>query len=113
MLRIVDEVSFDSVHNGKMFSIWRPLCPSGCVSIGDVAHVATHLLHFAAIHKNVNGNFVLPLGYEPMTWFGEIALRITGALYHCGNQGRLKDTWFWDVWLCLVSRSRLLIAPSV
>ncbi|KQJ93998.1 hypothetical protein BRADI_3g07947v3 [Brachypodium distachyon] len=36
-----------------MFSIWRPLCPSGCVSIGDVAHVATHLLHFAAIHKNV------------------------------------------------------------
>lgn len=44
--------------------------------------------------------------------FGEIAPRITGALYHYGNQGHLKDTWLWDVWLCLLSRSPLLIVPS-
>lgn len=34
------------------------------VSIGDVAHVGIHPPHFAAIYKNVNGNFVLPLGYD-------------------------------------------------
>ncbi|PNT67927.1 hypothetical protein BRADI_3g33740v3 [Brachypodium distachyon] len=51
----------------RMFSIWRPLCPSGYVSIGDVAHHGIHPPHFAAIYKNVKGNFVLPLGYD-LVW---------------------------------------------
>lgn len=34
------------------------------VSIGDVAHVGIHPPHFAAIYKNVSGNFALPLGYD-------------------------------------------------
>ncbi|XP_073352999.1 uncharacterized protein [Aegilops tauschii subsp. strangulata] len=53
--------------DGRIFSIWRPLCPSGYVSIGDVAHVGIHPPHFAAIYKNVNDNFVLPLGYD-LVW---------------------------------------------
>jgi hypothetical protein len=34
------------------------------VSIGDVAHAGIHPPHFAAIYKNVSGNFVPPLGYD-------------------------------------------------
>ncbi|WVZ57683.1 hypothetical protein U9M48_008037 [Paspalum notatum var. saurae] len=53
--------------DGRVFSIWRPLCPNGYVSIGDVAHVGTHPPHFAAVYKNMNGNFSLPLGYD-LVW---------------------------------------------
>ncbi|KAL6906369.1 hypothetical protein ACP4OV_003970 [Aristida adscensionis] len=53
--------------DGRVFSIWRPLCPNGYVSVGDVAHVGTHLPHFAAVYKNINGNFALPLGYD-LVW---------------------------------------------
>nr|CAB3500118.1 unnamed protein product [Digitaria exilis] len=53
--------------DGRVFSIWRPLCPNGYVSIGDVAHVGTHAPHCAAVYKNDNGNFALPLGYD-LVW---------------------------------------------
>ncbi|KAL6642664.1 hypothetical protein ACP70R_020845 [Stipagrostis hirtigluma subsp. patula] len=53
--------------DGRVFSIWRPLCPNGFVSTGDVAHVGTHLPHFAEVYKNVDGNFTLPLGYD-LVW---------------------------------------------
>uniref|UniRef100_A0A0E0MAV7 PH domain-containing protein n=1 Tax=Oryza punctata TaxID=4537 RepID=A0A0E0MAV7_ORYPU len=53
--------------DGRVFSIWRPLCPSGYVSIGDIAHVGIHPPHVAAIYKNVGGNFALPLGYD-LVW---------------------------------------------
>uniref|UniRef100_A0A0D9XMK5 PH domain-containing protein n=1 Tax=Leersia perrieri TaxID=77586 RepID=A0A0D9XMK5_9ORYZ len=53
--------------DGRVFSIWRPLCPSGYVSTGDVAHVGTHPPHVASIYKNVGGNFALPLGYD-LVW---------------------------------------------
>lgn len=54
-------------NDGRVFTIWRPLCPSGYVSIGDVAHVGIHPPHFAAIYKNVNGHFALPVGYD-LVW---------------------------------------------
>uniref|UniRef100_J3N503 PH domain-containing protein n=1 Tax=Oryza brachyantha TaxID=4533 RepID=J3N503_ORYBR len=53
--------------DGRVFSIWRPQCPTGYVSIGDVAHVGTHPPHVAALYKNVGGNFALPLGYD-LVW---------------------------------------------
>lgn len=53
--------------DGRVFSIWRPLCPNGYVSIGDIAHVGIHPPHFAAVYKNINGNFALPLGYD-LVW---------------------------------------------
>ncbi|XP_062205491.1 uncharacterized protein LOC133907454 isoform X2 [Phragmites australis] len=53
--------------DGRVFSVWRPQCPSGYVSIGDVAHVGTHPPHFAAVYRTVNGNFALPLGYD-LVW---------------------------------------------
>jgi hypothetical protein len=34
------------------------------VSIGDVAHVSTYQPHLAAVYKNVDGNFALPIGYD-------------------------------------------------
>lgn len=53
--------------DGRVFSIWRPLCPNGYISIGDVAHVGTHPPQLAAVYKNANGNFALPLGYD-LVW---------------------------------------------
>jgi len=53
--------------DGRVFSIWRPLCPNGYVSIGDVAHVGTYPPPLAAVYKNANGNFTLPLGYD-LVW---------------------------------------------
>ncbi|KAJ6828337.1 uncharacterized protein M6B38_362940 [Iris pallida] len=55
------------VDDGTICSIWRPLCPDGYVSIGDVAHVGTHPPHVAAIYKDFAGSFALPVGYD-LVW---------------------------------------------
>jgi vacuolar protein sorting-associated protein 13A/C len=53
--------------DGRVISIWRPLCPGGYVSIGDVAHASAYQPHLAAVYKNVDGNFALPIGYD-LVW---------------------------------------------
>ncbi|KAK3153327.1 hypothetical protein QOZ80_2BG0170820 [Eleusine coracana subsp. coracana] len=53
--------------DGRVITIWRPRCPSGYVSIGDVAHGGTHPPHLATVYKNVDGNFALPIGYD-LVW---------------------------------------------
>ena len=34
------------------------------VSVGDIAHVGTHPPHVAAIYRDSNLNFALPIGYD-------------------------------------------------
>lgn len=53
--------------DGTICSIWRPLCPDGYISVGDIAHVGTHPPHVAAIYQASDQNFALPLGYD-LVW---------------------------------------------
>ncbi|KAF4362563.1 hypothetical protein F8388_011390 [Cannabis sativa] len=36
-------------EDGRMCSIWRPICPDGYVSIGDIARIGTHPPNVAAV----------------------------------------------------------------
>ncbi|XP_042953951.1 uncharacterized protein LOC122290372 isoform X2 [Carya illinoinensis] len=54
-------------EDGGMCSIWRPICPYGYVSIGDIAHVGIHAPNVAAVFHNVDRSFVLPVGYD-LVW---------------------------------------------
>ncbi|XP_073111690.1 uncharacterized protein [Elaeis guineensis] len=53
--------------DGTICSIWRPLCPDGYISVGDIAHVGTHPPHVAAIYQDSDRNFALPMGYD-LVW---------------------------------------------
>ncbi|XP_042394059.1 uncharacterized protein LOC121984930 isoform X2 [Zingiber officinale] len=55
------------VEDETLCSIWRPICPDGYVSVGDVAHVGNHPPTVAAVYKDFDGNFALPVGYD-LVW---------------------------------------------
>ncbi|XAR70581.1 hypothetical protein NMG60_11027484 [Bertholletia excelsa] len=57
------QVSEDS----QICSIWRPICPDGYVSVGDIAHIGTHAPNVAAVYHNRNTLFALPVGYD-LVW---------------------------------------------
>ncbi|OMP08179.1 Vacuolar protein sorting-associated protein 62 [Corchorus olitorius] len=48
-------------------TIWRPICPDGYVSIGDIAHVGSHPPNVAAVYRNIDKLFALPVGYD-LVW---------------------------------------------
>lgn len=48
-------------------SIWRPICPDGYISFGDIAHVGSHPPNVAAVYHNIDGQFALPVGYD-LVW---------------------------------------------
>ncbi|XP_057978559.1 uncharacterized protein LOC131164992 isoform X2 [Malania oleifera] len=50
-----------------MCSIWRPVCPEGYVSIGDIARVGCHPPNVAAVYRNIDQQFTLPVGYD-LVW---------------------------------------------
>uniref|UniRef100_A0A1J3IIE4 Putative vacuolar protein sorting-associated protein 13A n=1 Tax=Noccaea caerulescens TaxID=107243 RepID=A0A1J3IIE4_NOCCA len=54
-------------EDGGVCTIWRPSCPEGFVSVGDVAHVGTHPPTVAAVYNNADRVFALPLGYD-LVW---------------------------------------------
>lgn len=54
-------------EDGGVCTIWRPSCPAGFVSVGDVAHVGSHPPNVAAVYNNTNGVFALPVGYD-LVW---------------------------------------------
>lgn len=54
-------------EDGGICSIWRPVCPDGYVSIGDVARVGCHPPNVAAVYHNVGKRFALPVGYD-LVW---------------------------------------------
>ncbi|KAJ4777649.1 Pleckstrin (PH) domain-containing protein isoform 2 [Rhynchospora pubera] len=48
-------------------SIWRPLCQNGYVTVGDIVHVGTHAPSVAAVYRNSDNNFALPVGFD-LVW---------------------------------------------
>ncbi|KAK1286591.1 hypothetical protein QJS10_CPB20g01337 [Acorus calamus] len=55
------------MDDGTICSIWRPLCPDGYISIGDIAHVGIYPPNVAAIYHDIDGRFALPVGYD-LVW---------------------------------------------
>ncbi|KAL6008537.1 hypothetical protein ACLOJK_034050 [Asimina triloba] len=52
---------------GGICTIWRPICPDGYISTGDIARVGVHPPNVAAVYQNVNGLFEAPVGYD-LVW---------------------------------------------
>ncbi|KAK4844286.1 hypothetical protein QYF36_018501 [Acer negundo] len=48
-------------------TIWRPICLDGYVFIGDIARVGNHPPNVAAVYRNDDGLFALPVGYD-LVW---------------------------------------------
>ncbi|KAI3918587.1 hypothetical protein MKX01_041907, partial [Papaver californicum] len=55
------------LETGGVCSIWRPTCPDGYVSVGDVAHVGSHPPNVSATYHNVDEQYALPVGYD-LVW---------------------------------------------
>nr|XP_043634063.1 uncharacterized protein LOC122605220 isoform X2 [Erigeron canadensis] len=55
------------VEDHVICSIWRPICPDGYVSVGDIAHSGIHPPISAAVYQNTDRLFALPLGYD-LVW---------------------------------------------
>ncbi|CAA0838075.1 pleckstrin homology (PH) domain-containing protein [Striga hermonthica] len=55
------------LESGEICSIWRPVCPDGYVSIGDVARCGCHPPTVASIYRNSEELFVPPVGYD-LVW---------------------------------------------
>ncbi|GMJ12445.1 hypothetical protein like AT4G17140 [Hibiscus trionum] len=53
--------------DGGVCSIWRPICPEGYVSVGDIAHIGSHPPTVAAVYRNIDNLFALPVGYD-LVW---------------------------------------------
>lgn len=58
---------FQALEEGQICSIWRPVCPEGYVSVGDVAHVGDHPPNVAAAYRYSEELFALPVGYD-LVW---------------------------------------------
>ncbi|XP_065619172.1 uncharacterized protein LOC112023786 [Quercus suber] len=55
------------MQDGGLCSIWRPVCPDGYVSIGDIARVGSHPPNVAAVYRNIDRLFALPVGFD-LVW---------------------------------------------
>ncbi|PQQ07890.1 uncharacterized protein Pyn_00513 [Prunus yedoensis var. nudiflora] len=53
--------------DGGICSIWRPICPDGYVSIGDIAHIGSHPPNVAAVYRKIDRLFAPPVGYD-LVW---------------------------------------------
>ncbi|XP_042024109.1 uncharacterized protein LOC121771392 [Salvia splendens] len=56
-----------SMGSDKICSIWRPVCPDGYVSIGDIARPGCHPPNVAAVYNNCDKLFASPVGYD-LVW---------------------------------------------
>ncbi|KAK4746515.1 hypothetical protein SAY87_012827 [Trapa incisa] len=54
-------------RENEVCTIWRPVCPEGYVSIGDVVHIGIHPPNCAAVYCNIKSVFALPVGYD-LVW---------------------------------------------
>ncbi|ESW28603.1 hypothetical protein PHAVU_002G003000 [Phaseolus vulgaris] len=54
-------------QDGRICSIWRPVCPDGYIYIGDIARVSLHPPNVAAVYRKIDGLFALPMGYD-LVW---------------------------------------------
>lgn len=51
------------------------------ISIGDIAHVGTYQPQLAAVYKNVDGNFAVPIGYDLVSIQGYVFCQILLMLH--------------------------------
>ncbi|KAL0446425.1 UNVERIFIED_CONTAM: hypothetical protein Slati_1770400 [Sesamum latifolium] len=56
-----------SLDSDEICSIWRPVCPDGYVSIGDIARSGSHPPNVAAIYRKSEKMFAFPVGYD-LVW---------------------------------------------
>ncbi|KAI3453469.1 hypothetical protein Pfo_010132 [Paulownia fortunei] len=56
-----------SLDSDEICSIWRPVCPDGYVSIGDIARSGSHPPTVAALYHNSDKLFAFPVGYD-LVW---------------------------------------------
>ncbi|KAL3817950.1 hypothetical protein ACJIZ3_003855 [Penstemon smallii] len=54
-------------ENSEICSIWRPVCPDGYVSVGDIARSGTHPPNVAAVYHNADKLFAVPIGFD-LVW---------------------------------------------
>lgn len=54
-------------ENSKIFSIWRPSCPDGYVSVGDIAHAGHHPPNVASTYLYSEKDFANPIGFD-LVW---------------------------------------------
>ncbi|XP_076943882.1 uncharacterized protein LOC143614277 [Bidens hawaiensis] len=55
------------VEDTIICSIWRPICPDGYISVGDIARIGIHPPNVAAVYQNTDRLFALPVGYD-LVW---------------------------------------------
>ncbi|CAN1333900.1 Intermembrane lipid transfer protein VPS13 [Linum perenne] len=55
------------MEDSDIFSIWRPTCPDGYISVGDIAHVGVHPPNVAAVYRYEDSHFKPPIGYD-LVW---------------------------------------------
>ncbi|KAL8053513.1 hypothetical protein ABFS82_05G077000 [Erythranthe guttata] len=56
-----------SLDSEEICSIWRPICPDGYVSVGDIARSGIHPPNVAAIYRKSDNLFAFPVGYD-LVW---------------------------------------------
>ncbi|CAI9095544.1 OLC1v1031527C1 [Oldenlandia corymbosa var. corymbosa] len=54
-------------EDGGICSIWRPICPDGYISIGDIARSGNHPPNVAAVYCYSDKLFTLPVGFD-LVW---------------------------------------------
>ncbi|KAG9142715.1 hypothetical protein Leryth_005471 [Lithospermum erythrorhizon] len=54
-------------EDGGTCSIWRPICPDGYVSVGDIARAGSHPPTVAAVYHNFDKLLSRPVGYD-LVW---------------------------------------------
>ncbi|XP_047340404.1 uncharacterized protein LOC124943990 [Impatiens glandulifera] len=54
-------------EGSRLFSIWRPTCPDGYVSVGDIARIGSHPPNVAAVYRISDDLFAPPSGYD-LVW---------------------------------------------
>ncbi|VFQ66400.1 unnamed protein product [Cuscuta campestris] len=48
-------------------TIWRPICPRGYVSIGDITRTGPHPPNVASVYRYTDKDFILPMGFD-LVW---------------------------------------------
>ncbi|XP_022875485.1 uncharacterized protein LOC111393931 isoform X1 [Olea europaea var. sylvestris] len=56
-----------SLEDEEICSIWRPVCPDGYISIGDIARTGNHPPNVAAVYSFSDELFSHPVGYD-LVW---------------------------------------------
>nr|XP_027080056.1 uncharacterized protein LOC113703042 isoform X2 [Coffea arabica] len=54
-------------EEGGICSIWRPVCPNGYISVGDIARAGSHPPNVSAVYHYSDKHFTLPVGFD-LVW---------------------------------------------